>query len=146
MGKDSMNYSYKFIAIHNHPLFPGQQQVKRSRLVMAESLGRPLLRTELVHHKNENTMDDRKRNLKIVSRGKHNTYHKKGKIFTAEHKHNLSLAGKGRVFTAKHKQNLSVARKGQPSNRKGKHLSVETKKKISFARRNYWLQRKFSGV
>ncbi len=124
-----MKYKYKYMTVCNHPFFLGRRQVLRSRLVMAEHLGRSLLSSELVHHKNENTMDDEIDNLEIKSRGEHNTQHKKGK---------------GRIFTVKHKHNLSVARKGQSSNRKGVHLTMETKKKMSLAQKDRWLRRKLA--
>ncbi len=119
---------------------------------MAESLGRPLLRTEHVHHKNEDTMDDKRKNLKIMLQGKHNTCHHlgkhitpetrkkmslaqkgnsnhKGKYHTEETKHRMSLAHKGMIFTAEHKHNISFAKMG-------KHHTVETRKKISLSRKS----------
>src|SRR4051794_14371163 len=43
----------------------------RYRLVMEEALGRPLSPKEIVHHKNEDTLDDRLENLEVKAQGRH---------------------------------------------------------------------------
>ena len=52
-------------------------------------------------------------------------------IFTAEHRQKLSIKSKGRHLTEETKKKLSEAHKGKPSYWKGKHLTEEAKKKIS---------------
>ena len=159
-------YKYKQVTVHNHPFFPGRKQVKRSRLVMAEYLGRSLLRTELVHHKNEDTMDDEIDNLELVSRGKHNTCHKSGKHHTAKARKKISLGNigkcrtaetkrkislnhigfKGKHHTAETRKKMSRVQKCHPGFWLGKHRTVEVKMKMSLARRDYCLQQKFPGL
>jgi len=53
----------------------GSKYRLRSRVVMEGLIRRPLLLTEIVHHKNGKTLDDRPENLEIVSRARHNQMH-----------------------------------------------------------------------
>ena len=153
---------YILVTVHNHPFFPGKMRVLRSRLVMAEYLGRPLLSTELVHHKNENTMDDRIKNLEIMNQSEHTTHHRAGKPGTMLGKHpteetreKLSLAHKGhpptlgmsgKHHTSESKRKISLALKGKPSSLRDKHHSTESRMKMSLARKDYWLQQRHPGI
>lgn len=55
----------------------GRKQIKKHRLIMEEHIGRKLSSKEIVHHKNENKLDNKIENLQIVSRSEHNIIHKK---------------------------------------------------------------------
>ena len=52
-------------------------RVKRARWVMEQYLGRPLMKGEEPHHKNEVKTDDRIENLELKEHGKHTSDHSK---------------------------------------------------------------------
>ena len=69
---------YKMLRLPNHPNARPNGQVKRCRVIMSEHLGRPLLKTELVHHINGDKADDSLNNLVILTRAKHCREHMTG--------------------------------------------------------------------
>lgn len=87
------------------------------------------------HHINENPKDERLENLADSHDGCHNSYHKKGKPLSKQHKQAISKALKGKPFSEEHKRNLSKAMKEANKGSKnpffGKHHSEATKRKIS---------------
>ena len=133
---------YKRIYVHNHPLFLDKKRVYEHRLVMAEFLGRPLLRTEDVHHKDGDTLNNQIDNLEIKMHGKHVAYHWTGKHHTIEARKKMSLAKKGKHFTAEHRRKLSLAQKGF----KDRHHTVATRQRISLAMKEYHLQQRSPGI
>lgn len=96
----------------------GKKRVHRD--VMEKFLGRRLLENEIVHHINEDTLDNRIENLQVMSQSEHNTLHKKGK-------QGWSL-GKTKE-TDERIKNLSEAKVGKPRfNIRGKnHWSYRKK-------------------
>lgn len=121
----------KFITVHNHLFFPDRKRVRRSRLVMAEFLGRSLLRTEHIHHKNEDTMDDSIQNLELMDWKQHSSFHRKGK--------SSSNGFKGKYHTIETRKRMSLVHKG-------KYFTVEHRKKISVSRKNCYLRQIFPGL
>jgi len=54
--------------------------IKEHRLVMAQELGRPITRKEVVHHLNEDKLDNRPENLIVVSATVHRRLHRASKL------------------------------------------------------------------
>jgi hypothetical protein len=74
---------YWRLRIRPHPFFDskpvcGGLYVRRSRVLMSAHLGRPLLRSEHVHHKNHDRTDDRIENFELLDAADHNRHHKTG--------------------------------------------------------------------
>lgn len=83
---------YWRVRIRPHQFFPDVPvtsngcYVRRSRVVLASKLGRPLLTTEIAHHRNENKADDSPENLELETPTSHNSHHKTGTTHTTETK------------------------------------------------------------
>lgn len=69
----------------NHPSKPKNGWVYRYRLVAEKLLGRPLRRSEVVHHRNGIKDDDRPENLEILSQAEHMRRHSKGPKWSRKH-------------------------------------------------------------
>lgn len=59
-------------------------------------MGRRLLRTEYVHHKDENRFNELRVNLQLLFPSKHQSLHNKGKSLTVEHKEKIGIANSRR--------------------------------------------------
>src|ERR1035437_1767914 len=78
-GFKTMKCGYILIPAPNHPFKNSQGYVLEHRLVMEKSIGRYLTKTEIVHHINEITNDNRIENLQIMTNQDHMRHHHLGK-------------------------------------------------------------------
>jgi hypothetical protein len=86
---------YWRVRIREHSLFNakvicGGMYIRRSRVVMTSVLGRTLLESEQVHHKDENVNNDSPSNLKLLSANEHNKHHKIGRKHSSLSKRKIS--------------------------------------------------------
>lgn len=66
---------YYYIKVKNHPFGGKQKYFPEHVLVMEKHLGRYIKKGELVHHINENTLDNRIENLEVMTRSTHMKHH-----------------------------------------------------------------------
>lgn len=67
---------YIWVLAHGHPNAYKNGYIALHRLLMSQKIGRPLEKSEIVHHKNGNKLDNRVKNLELLIRVKHNGRHK----------------------------------------------------------------------
>lgn len=70
-GKIVTKYGYIMVRVYDNDKYASMQNyigyVCEHRLVMAKHLGRPLEKSEVVHHKNNNKQDNRIENLELIN-------------------------------------------------------------------------------
>ena len=77
-GGNTVTYgNYVYELYPSHPSANPWGYVPQHRLVVERHLGRFLKSSELVHHKNENKLDNRIENLIVLSRSEHQAVHQK---------------------------------------------------------------------
>lgn len=100
---------YWRVRIRPHRFFSGRVvggglYVRRSRAVMSSVLGRALLPSEHVHHKNEDRDDDSPSNLELLNAADHNAHHKFGFQHTEQTKAQISGSLKRAYTEGRHKK------------------------------------------
>lgn len=68
------NDGYVCLSKVTHPNTDSTGRLYEHRKVMADILGRPLTKDEIVHHLNGNPSDNRRENLMLVTRNSHDRY------------------------------------------------------------------------
>jgi len=85
----------------------------------------------IVHHKDENPMNDEINNLQLVNRAQHCTIHHTNKFVSEETREKLSEINKGKKLSIEQIEKMSKSLKGRPAWNKGKQFSEESRKKMS---------------
>lgn len=70
------NGRYNMAVVPEHPKADDKGYVRNTHVVMENSIGRLLNPNEVVHHKNNDSKDDRLENLELLTRGEHTHIHR----------------------------------------------------------------------
>lgn len=132
---------YWRVRIRPHRFFPdvvernGGIYVRRSRVILASRLGRPLTPQEHAHHDDEDRDNDTPGNIELLSPTAHNQHHKTGAKHSIETKRRISEGLK---------RAISEGRRDRPTppDFTGQKHGDSTKEKISQARQAYWKNKK----
>ena len=91
----------------------------------------------VIHHIDGNRGNNDLKNLQLMTRSEHTSYH--SKRMTKETREKLSKASKGRKYSTEIRKKFSEAQKRNPSRPMlGKRHSDETKQKMRDARNKHW--------
>lgn len=71
---------YRMIYKPEHPLATMRGYVREHRLIMEDSLGRYLTKDEIVHHIDEDTLNNKLNNLRLLSGTEHRRLHLKDNV------------------------------------------------------------------
>lgn len=107
---------YWRVRIRPHAFFPdvkvafGGAYVRRSRVVLASKLGRALTAEEHAHHEDEDTSNDSKPNIEVLSPAEHNRHHKTGSRHADESKARIAAGVKRAYAEGRHAKTVITNR------------------------------------
>jgi hypothetical protein len=103
-GRTTDKHGYVLLRKPEHPMADSRGYVREHRLVAERSLGRVLKETEVVHHKNDDTSDNRPENLMVFeTNARHLAETLKGKV------PRWTEAGRDRILESVRKPRKRVA-------------------------------------
>lgn len=75
MRKNSQGKYIYIMDMHGHPMADSRGRILEHRYVMSQHLGRDILSTEIVHHKDENKKNNDLSNLELLTYAEHAKLH-----------------------------------------------------------------------
>jgi hypothetical protein len=126
---------YLMVKVYGHPLLPDGTKIAQHRLKMINRIKRLLRKDEVVHHIDENIMNNRISNLQLMTKSEHSRIHHIGKHYHSKaQKQKWSAERRGKRLKGKilRERQASMRRAGMISaaKRKGKPLPEAQKQKI----------------
>ena len=154
--EDSM-WKYSRKVVKGHPYADKRSRVLVHRLILEKHLGRYLLPTEIVHHKDRNPRNNLIPNLEIVTSSSHNGCHTTGitmltfQCKICENKFTRPKRGKTHTYCSrscmgKDVKNQSSRRAGHKKYLESIRLSPDERKRRKAKRMRKWRERKTVGV
>ena len=95
-GGRQVRKKHVLIKKHDYPGADKNGYILEHRYIMQEHLGRLLKEDEIIHHKNENPLDNRIENLQIMTNAEHTRHHSTGRKQSKETRIKQSLSAKKR--------------------------------------------------
>lgn len=125
-GGRQVKKGYIYIYAPNHPHCTKEGYVLEHRLMVEKQIGRYLLPSETIHHKNKKRTDNQPENLPIMDNHSHPRLHHKGKKkpwfkgkhHTPEHNAKIGESLKGKTQSKEHRDKRIASLKATLANKR----------------------------